>query len=69
MKKAMREFNQDFLQRMKEKLDIDLIGAASAEKSGELKDKAAQFLPTVKSVIVFAKETYNPPSGRFIAKN
>jgi len=54
----MREFNQDFLQTMKEKLDIDIIGAASAEKSGELKDKAAQFLPTVKSVIVFAKETY-----------
>lgn len=54
----MREFHQDFLQTMKEKLDIDLIGAASVEKSTELKDKAAQFLPTVKSVIVFAKETY-----------
>jgi epoxyqueuosine reductase len=54
----MREFNQDFLQTMKEKLDIDIIGAASVEKSTELKDKAMQFLPTVKSVIVFAKETY-----------
>jgi len=56
--KKMTEFNQDFLQRMKEKLDIDLIGVASVEQSGELKDKAALFLPTVKSVIVFGKETY-----------
>jgi hypothetical protein len=54
----MREFNQDFLQTMKEKLDIDIIGAVSIEKSTELKDKAMQFLPTVKSVLVFAKETY-----------
>ncbi len=54
----MAEFNCDFLQRMKEKLDIDLVGAASVDKSGEMKDKAALFLPTVKSVIVFAKETY-----------
>ena len=54
----MRQFNRDFLQKMKKKLEIDMIGAASAEKSNELKDRAAQFLPTVKSVIVFAKETY-----------
>lgn len=54
----MSEFNQDFLQEMKEKLDIDIIGAASIEKSQELKEKSAPFLPTAKSVIVFAKETY-----------
>ena len=54
----MKQFNQKFLQEMKEKLDIDMIGVASIEKSNELKDRAIQFLPTVKSVIVFAKETY-----------
>jgi epoxyqueuosine reductase QueG len=54
----MRQLNQDFLQEMKKKLDIDMIGVASIEKSSYLKDRAALFLPTVKSVIVFAKETY-----------
>jgi epoxyqueuosine reductase len=54
----MRQFNRDFLQQMKKKLEIDMIGVASIEKSSELKDRASQFLPTVKSVIVFAKETY-----------
>lgn len=54
----MKKFNQEFLREMKKNLDIDVIGVASIEKSNELKDRAAQFLPTVKSVIVFAKETY-----------
>jgi epoxyqueuosine reductase len=54
----MKQLNQQFLQDMKKKLDIDMIGVASIEKSDELKNRAAQFLPTVKSVIVFAKETY-----------
>jgi hypothetical protein len=54
----MRQFNQDFLQEMKKKLDMDMIGVASIEKSSELKDRAALFLSTVKSAIGFMKETY-----------
>jgi epoxyqueuosine reductase len=54
----MKQFNQEFLQEMKKKLAIDMIGVVSIDKSSELKDRAAQFLPTVKSIIVFAKETY-----------
>lgn len=54
----MKKYNRKFLQEMKEKLDIDMIGVASIKTSSELKDRAVQFLPTVKSVIVFAKETY-----------
>ncbi len=55
----MKTFDQGFLQEMKEKLDVDLIGAASVDRSKELKEKAAPFLPTAKSVVVFAKETYS----------
>lgn len=54
----MKKYNRKFLQEMKENLDIDMIGVASIKTSSELKDRAVQFLPTVKSVIVFAKETY-----------
>ena len=41
----MRTFDREFLQEMKKKLDVDLIGAASVDKSKELKDKATLFLP------------------------
>ena len=54
----MKTFDRGFLQEMKKKLGVDLIGAASVDRSPELKDKAAPFLPTAKSVVVFAKETY-----------
>jgi epoxyqueuosine reductase len=54
----MKTFDQEFLQEMKKKLDVDLIGAATVDRSPELKAKAAPFLPTAKSVVVFAKETY-----------
>jgi epoxyqueuosine reductase len=54
----MKTFDRGFLEEMKKKLDVDLIGAASADQSKELKDKAAPFLPAVKSVVVFAKATY-----------
>ena len=54
----MRTFDRGFLQEMKEKLDVDLIGVASVDQSQELKEKAAPFLPTAKTVVVFAKETY-----------
>jgi epoxyqueuosine reductase len=54
----MKKFDRGFLEEMKKKLDVDLIGAASVDRSKELKDKAAPFLPTARSVVVFAKETY-----------
>jgi epoxyqueuosine reductase len=54
----MAKLDLEFLQGMKQKLEIDLIGVASVEASKELKDKATVFLPTVKSVVVFAKEAY-----------
>ena len=50
--------DHDFLQGMKKKLEVDLIGVASVETSKELKDRATVFLPTVKSVLVLGKETY-----------
>lgn len=54
----MKQYERDFLQGMKKKLQVDLIGVASVDKSPELKEKTAVFLPTAKSVVVFAKETY-----------
>jgi epoxyqueuosine reductase len=54
----MKQFDQEFLRQMKENLDVDMIGVASIEKSRELQERAVPFLPTVKSVIVFAKESY-----------
>jgi epoxyqueuosine reductase len=54
----VKKFDHDFLQGMKQKLEIDLIGAVSVEASTELKNPAAVFLPTVKSVVVLGKEAY-----------
>ena len=54
----MKQYERNFLQGMKKKLQVDLIGVASVEKSPELKEKAAIFLPTAKSVVVFAKQSY-----------
>ena len=54
----MTQFERDFLQGMKKKLQVDLIGVASVDQSPELKERAAVFLPTAKSVVVFAKESY-----------
>lgn len=54
----MSSLNGDFLQQMKKKLDVDMIGVASIETSAPLQKRAAPFLPTVKSVVVLAKETY-----------
>ena len=51
-------FDHDFLQGMKKKLEVDLMGVASVETSKDLKDRATVFLPTVKSVLVLGKETY-----------
>jgi epoxyqueuosine reductase QueG len=56
----MRKFDQHFIQEMKNKLDVELIGVASVETSTskELKDRATSLLPEVKSVIVVGKEIY-----------
>ncbi len=56
----MEEFGQDFIQGMKSKLDIELIGVASvqASTSRELKERAGALLPKAKSVVVLGKEIY-----------
>ena len=54
----MKRYEQGFLQRMKKKLQVDLIGVTSVDKSPELEEKATIFLPTARSVVVFAKQTY-----------
>lgn len=56
----MREFGQHFIQEMKSKLDVELMGVTSVETSTskELKDRATSLLPSVKSVIVVGKEIY-----------
>ena len=56
----MRKFDRHFIQEMKSKLDVELIGVTSVETSPsrELKDQATFLLPSVKSVIVVGKEIY-----------
>jgi epoxyqueuosine reductase len=56
----MIKFDRSFLQKMKEKLDVELLGVASLEGSvpAELKDKATALLPGVKSAVVVGKEIY-----------
>jgi hypothetical protein len=55
----MRMLDREFLERMKEELDTELIGVASLEisDSTELKERATSLLPGAKSVLVLAKET------------
>jgi epoxyqueuosine reductase len=50
--------DHDFLQGIKKKLEVDLLGVVSVERSKELKDRSTVFLPSVKSVLVLGKETY-----------
>jgi len=56
----MNIFDKSFIQEMKGKLDVELIGVASVERSTskELKEKAAALLPGTKSVVVMGKEIY-----------
>jgi epoxyqueuosine reductase len=56
----MRNLHQHFVQKMKNKLDVELIGVASVDESTskEFKDRAISLLPGAKSVVVFAKEIY-----------
>jgi epoxyqueuosine reductase QueG len=54
------QFDKHFLQQMKSKLSVELIGAASVEMSAsrELEERATALLPGAKSVIVMGKEIY-----------
>jgi epoxyqueuosine reductase len=56
----MRKFDQHFMEEMKSKLDVELIGVASVEKSTskELKDRATLLLRNAKSAVVLGKEIY-----------
>ena len=56
----MIKFDQSFLQDMKEKLDVELLGVASVAGSApaQLKDKATALLPGVRSAVVVGKEIY-----------
>ena len=56
----MSKFGQHFIQEMKSKLGVELIGVISIETSTskELKDRATSLLPGAKSVMVVGKEIY-----------
>ena len=56
----MEEFGQDFIQGMKEALEVELIGVASIEASNskELKERATALLAGARSAVVFGKEIY-----------
>lgn len=54
------EFDQDFIQGVKSRLDIELMGVTSvrASTSGELKEGTAALLPNARFVVVLGKEIY-----------
>jgi epoxyqueuosine reductase QueG len=56
----MEVFDRGFLDEMKERFEIDLTGATTIEsaRSTELERRVSPLLPTVRSVVVFAKEIY-----------
>lgn len=55
----MREFTRDFLEEMRKKLDVDLLGVASVNSnSKELKEQITSLLPGAKSVVVLGKEIF-----------
>ena len=56
----MSKFGQHFIQEMKSKLGVELIGVISIEisTSKEFKDRATSLLPGAKSVMVVGKEIY-----------
>lgn len=56
----MTKFDQDFIDEMKGKLDVEQIGVVSVETSTskELKERTTSLLPGVKSVVVVEKEIY-----------
>jgi epoxyqueuosine reductase len=56
----MARFDGQFLQEIKGKLDVELLGVASLEKSHseELTERATALLPGTKSVVVLGKEIF-----------
>ena len=54
----MDVFGRDFLEEMKDRFEIDLVGATTIESaaSPELERRVSRLLPTARSVVVFAKE-------------
>ncbi len=54
----MAKFNQKFLQEMKGKLGVELLGVAPLNASKELKRQAEELLPGARSVVVLAKEIF-----------
>lgn len=56
----MARFDRQFMDEMKSKLDVELLGVASVETSGssKLAETATVLLPSAKSVVVVAKEIY-----------
>lgn len=56
----MNIFNSALLQKMKEKLEVELLGAASLNEKTppEIRNQATSLLPEAKSVIVLGKEIF-----------
>ncbi len=56
----MAKFDHSFLEEMKDRLNVELIGVASVAKSGsvDLKRYANALLPGAKSVVVLGKEIF-----------
>jgi len=56
----MAKFDRKFAEEVKKKLDVELLGVASVEKSNsaELKKRAAALLPGAKSVVMIGKEVF-----------
>jgi len=56
----MTKYDQRFIEEMRGKLDVELLGAAAITESapGLLREQAQALLPGAKSVFVFAKEIY-----------
>jgi epoxyqueuosine reductase len=56
----MARFDRNFVEEMRKKLDVELMGVASVEKSNsaELKKRAGALLPGAKSVVTFGKEVF-----------
>ncbi|MGQ9693526.1 MAG: hypothetical protein ACUVWV_02150 [Thermodesulfobacteriota bacterium] len=56
----MNNFNSAFLEKMKKKLDIELLGAAILDEKipSEMKNQATALLPETKSIVVLGKEIF-----------
>ena len=56
----MKKYDQQFVAEMREKLDVELLGAAAISESASalLREQAQALLPGALSVFVFAMEMY-----------